>query len=183
MKKSAIIFGILIILIFVSCKENPVNPPENETIGLSYTNKDLGFKISTPDGWNLEEDVQIGEYKAILVGSKKEFTGTQPTFNIVKQEIPLSFSATELISLSEQNLPIMFPGVEIDSKRTIIIDNYECAEIVFHYTLQGIAVKHKQVLFMCRPTILLVITFDSALNEYVRNSEDFQIIQNSIEKL
>jgi len=55
--------------------------------------------------------------------------------------------------------------------------------IVFHHNYLGVDLKQKQLMFMRQPNMLLILTFDSDLNEYESNFEDFERIQNSIIKL
>ncbi len=182
MKKAIIILSILAI-VSISCNEEVTAPqePVNETH--SYSNSELGFKISVPEGWELEENVNVGGYEALLVGRKTEYSGFQPKFNIICQDIGFQLDANSLLQASEQNLPNMFSELEFDSKRVINIDDFQCAEIVFHHNYNGTLLKQKQILFMCQPTKFIVITFDSAMNEYVRNRGDFNTIQKSIKKL
>ena len=182
MKKGIAILSIIstLLILVISCKDEVVGPEENI---LSYKNDELGFKISVPDGWELEENIEIGGYEALLLGSKIKYSGTQPKFNVIGQDVGFELDANSLLQASVVNLPNMLNEFKLDSKRVVDIDQFQCAEVVFHHNYNGITLKQRQLLFMCRPSKFIVITFDSAINEYVRNSSDFDKIQESIKKL
>jgi hypothetical protein len=88
-----------------------------------------------------------------------------------------------ILSLISESLTQMFPGIEFDSKRTVMIDGFDCAEVVYSYNFNGIYLKQKQIMFMCNNSKLLVFTFDSEMTNYESNKADFESIQNSIKKL
>lgn len=183
MKKLTIIITLVLMSLLISCKDNPVDPPDVEINGSTYSNKILGFRISAPEGWELRENVQIGQYKSILEGRKIEFNGKQPSFNIIQEGIQGEIDAITLMNMAEQNLPMMFPSLEFDSKNVVNVGGFECAELVFHHTYQGEDLKQKQLMFCCQPNKLLVITFDSSADRYQQDDEEYDFIKNSIEKL
>jgi hypothetical protein len=186
MKKLTFLIISFILSLLISCKDNstePDNTPDVEISGSTYSNKILGIKLNAPENWILKKDVVIDQYEAVLFGSRSGTVGSRPSFSIIKQDVTTELDGETILSLISESLTQMFPGIEFDSKRTVMIDGFDCAEVVYSYNFNGIYLKQKQIMFMCNNSKLLVFTFDSEMTNYESNKADFESIQNSIKKL
>lgn len=180
-----LLFVFSITVLFISCNsdDEPTAPTAGGQEPIVYTNNDLKFKISAPYDWEFLENVTVEGYEVLLLGKKNNFEGVQPAFNIVVQEVATTMSPELLITTSENNLPIMFDTVVFESKNVKNIGGYDCAVVEFRLKKENKNLKMRQLLFMCQPKKLMVISFDSTVDQFDRDKYYFDSIQNTIEKL
>lgn len=166
-----------------SDESNPVaNNPEPSIEGNSYYNPALNFKISAPEGWNLSKDIVEDGFELLLIGEQNDISGYHSSFNVISEHAGSQTNVLEIFPTAKEYINSTFSAVEYYSERIINTGGFECGELVYKLSQDGISLIQKQLYFFINEFII-VITFNSLSSFYVQSSADFDFIQNSLKTI
>lgn len=176
---------VLLLVFILACSEDSSTGPEVLVYldGQTYTNHIFGFQISAPVSWQLEMHKEVAGMSALLVGTKTNFDGFNPSFNLISGNAEGMETPIDLIASSESYIVNQFPGVVFESSQTFVLNGFDCAQLVYSFSYEGVDLKQKQLLFICRKKAVIAVTFTSAKLNYEFIEEDFDSIINSLKML
>ncbi len=181
-----VLVSIIIISFLVSGCSDDSNPvadiPEPGIEGNTYSNPELNFQISAPDGWILTKDVEAGGYHILLLGQLSGNAGAQSTFNIVSEYNGSDIGMADFLPLAKETIKSMFGEVEYYSERVITEGDFECGELVYRLIQDEAPFIHKQ-LYFCSNNSIVVVTFNCLSSFYVQVKNDFDYITNSLKTI
>lgn len=187
MKLLKVCLTVLMVLALTSCKnssDDPASPePAAKITGQTYTNTELGIQMTAPANWTLQQNVKVNGYDALLMGTYTKSTGFQPTFTVISTAISGQSDTETLITNAERTLHQMFSSVVIESKRGVAINGFQCAELVYSFMTNNVAIKQKMLTWPCSSSMLVTVTFNAQADQYNDISKDFDAIQNSLKKI
>ena len=154
-------------LLFFSCKDSGTEPVLKTGIeGNSYYNIENGFKISVPENWDLVENSEVAGLKALLVGTKKNHAGyITPSFNIIETNGEFLTPAPDILADAETNITTFFPDAEILSEKTISINDFNCAELVYCFSYNSFYLQQTQLVFQSANRNIISVTFTSLADD------------------
>lgn len=184
MKTTKIILIITLIILLASCEDNSTSPEKTVFLnGQTYTNGNLGFKISAPRDWQLQQNVDVADMKAMLVGSKSISNGITPSFNIISSCADGLQTPEDLLTSSQNYISSLFDEVIFEKSNTYTAGGFNCAEHIYSFNYNGINLRQKQVLFLCSKKASIAITFTAGTNNYNDVVGDFEYITKSLQTL
>ncbi len=187
---------------FVFCETTtPVEPsPETGIEGRTYTNPDLDFSITAPDGWTIRDTGRLfrvtnNELLVIMKSSDTSETGFSPTANVVygksEEETCLDYMGLAQIEYLGSMSFVGFNEIA-DSLRNITIDTVDrldACRLAFTISymdsnsLGGIDTTRMWVeqRFWLRKDYLVVVTMVTPAELYDATMQDFAEIVESID--
>lgn len=184
MKTTKTFLFILLTLLIASCDDNSTSSEKTVSLnGQTYANGVLGFKISAPGDWQLQQNANVADMKALLIGSKLNYTGMAPTFNIISGNAQGMKTSQEMLDASRLYISSHFSDVIFESSRTFNEGGFDCGELVYSFNYNGINLKQRQVLFLCSSKTSIAITFTAEKLNFNNATDDFDFIINSLRML
>jgi hypothetical protein len=166
-------------LLFCFCTD-PVSPrPHNYVQGNKYVSGDAGLELSVPSGWHLSADTTVGVYHLRLIGLKDISAQFRPNLNLYWEGHSGTSDMNTILDTAENMVMSTFQGSSTVSKKTVIIDNVTCGELVFLAAISGFSVKEKQ-LYIIHNNKDIIITFTDLQSNYSNSVMEFDSIQASI---
>ncbi|MGV8122255.1 MAG: hypothetical protein AB2L14_21040 [Candidatus Xenobiia bacterium LiM19] len=155
-------------------KTTPSPSPSPRPTQNVYENKEMGYKVVIPEGWNKPESVDVGEL--YLEFAKADFT-PKPSFNIVSSRVDV-YDVRD-----PKNQAEIKDEVEKDLKcaeeRVITLAGKPAYQIEYGIEKGDTSLMVKQTYFFNKD-ILIVCTAGCKEDKYPDWEEDFDRIQNSI---
>lgn len=184
MRATKIILIIVLTLLLASCEDTSTSPEKTVSLnGQTYTNGVLGFSVSAPEDWQLEENVDVADMKALLVGSKLISNGIAPSFNIISSFANGMQTPEDLLISSQTYISSLFDEVIFEKSNIFTAGGFNCAEHIYSFIYNGISLKQKQVLFLCSDKTSIAITFTANAFNFDMVADDFDIIISSLRML
>ena len=185
MKTLKLTLVLTLFLLLLACSEDSSTSPEKSVSlnGHTYKNEIIGFEISAPQDWQLEMNKEINGMQALLIGTKSNYSGMAPSFNLISSDANGMKTSSELLAASETYITTNFPDLTIESSKTMNVGGYDCGELVYSFSYYGVNLKQKQLLFLCGTKISVAVTFTAGKYSYESAVPDFDTIINSLKML
>ncbi len=183
--KALKIISVLFLFFLLACSEDSSTAPEKSVYieGQTYRNEIIGIELTTPKDWELQMDQEVGGMSALLVGTRSNFNGIPPSFNLITNNANGIKSASALLNASETYITNTFNQVKFESAEVRTINGCECAELIYSFMYEGVELKQKQILFLCSEELSTALTFTAGKYNYDQISAEFDFITNSLKKL
>ncbi len=183
--KTIKLISILLLLFVSACSEDSLTEPESTVYlnGQTYTNKTIGIEISAPADWHLEMNKDVVGMQALLVGTKPISSSIGASFNIISNSAVGISSCRDLLTATESYIAGTFTDALIENSQILNVNGFECAEIICHFTYNGITLKQKQILFLSNLKVSVSVTFTTEKESYNLVENDFESIIKSIKKI
>lgn len=183
--KTLKLISVVILVFTLACSEDSSTAPENNVSlnGQTYTNGIIGFSIAAPADWELKTNQDVGGIKTLLIGTKSNYSGIAPSFNIISNDAEGMKTTSELLEASETYITSAFPGVTFEKLQTINLGGFDCGELVYSFNYNGTNLKQKQIVFVCGEKISIAITFTAGKYDYKTAEADFDYVLNTLKML
>jgi len=185
MKHIFVIVIVSITLISISCNnsESPTETKDQSTPYIdnhTYVNPQVGLSLTVPLDYNLEMNVNIGDYTAIVSGEKNIQLEDKPGFKVVSESSTAKPPITALIDGAADLLPAMLEDLNISEKSVGMLNGFEYGKIVYTFTQDQIVYKQEQIYYYNK-MFIIVITFHSTAEQFEFFADEFDAIHESIE--
>lgn len=183
--KTLKLISVIILLFTIACSEDSPTSPE-KTVNLNgqtYSNGIIGFEITAPEDWILQTNQNVEGIQTLLIGTKSKNEGVTTSFNVISGDANGMKTATELVNSSRDYIAKTFPSVTFEELQTKNINGFDCGELVYSFSYNGVNLKQKQLLFLCGNKVSVAVTFTAGKYNYNSVQNDFNLITNSLKTL
>jgi len=144
-------------------------------VGLTYTNRQKGFSIDYPKGWEINE---VSSMQAVAFLAPENEANFRTNFNVITSNRTETLDRLFQIAQQQITNSNVFAGYKLDDKEYVSINGINGIKIVASYKLSGYAVKGVQYILKKADNTVYTITFTVGEPSY---QNDKYLVENIIQ--